>query len=60
VCADVSKGVGSQQGIAYRVTEHIRIRMPEQSFLKWDLDAAEHELSPFGQSMDVVAYSYAT
>lgn len=60
VRADVAKRSSSQQSVANRVRQHVRIRVPEQAFLKWNLHAAENELSPFNQQVYVVTYPYAS
>ena len=48
-----SKRIGNRMG------EHVRVRMPIQSAIMRDLDAAENEFSALDQSMHVVTNSTA-
>src|SRR5260221_14739965 len=54
MCADVAKPSGAQQRVAERVRDYIAIGMAYGAFVERDFDAADDELAPFGEAMQVV------
>ena len=59
MAADIAECRRPEQRIHYRVRQHIGIRMPEQSERVVYLHTAEYQLSVLGQSVNVVAVTYA-
>ena len=55
VAADVAQRDGAEQGIGDRMEQRIGIGVSEQAGCVGDFDAAEDELAPGDQSMNVVA-----
>ena len=57
--ADVAGVYGGEQGVHYRVHEHVRVRMPQKPFDVRDSHAAENELSALDEPMRVKAAAHA-
>ncbi len=53
VLADVAEGRGAQERIADRMQEDIRVAMAQEALLVRDLDAADDELAPRDELVDV-------
>ena len=51
--ADITKASRSQNRIGDRVQEHVRIRMPIETFIKWNRDAADDEWSASHQRVNI-------
>src|SRR4051812_25057128 len=57
--ADVVLAHGPEQCIGDRMADHVRVRMPVESAIVRDLDAAENEFSPGRETMRIVTISAA-
>ena len=51
--ADVAQPRRTEQRVADRVQQHVAIGMAEQTLLERDVDAADHQLAPRHQRVDV-------
>src|SRR5205807_10401063 len=59
MCADVAESRRAEQSVAERVGEHVAVGMADGPLVERQLDAADHELSPFRQPMQIVANATA-
>ncbi len=55
--ADVRLAQRAQHRVANRVHQHVRVRVPVQTFAVRDFDAPENELPALDQLVDVVTYA---
>ena len=44
-----------RSSVAQRVAEHVAVRVALRTFVERHFDAADHELAPFDQPMQIVA-----
>jgi hypothetical protein len=54
---DITEPRCTEQRIAYRMQQHVTIRMTEQAAIEGDIDTADQELAPGNERMDIVALS---
>src|SRR5215468_2490655 len=59
MCSNIPESRSSQQTVANRMAQNVRVGVAQQPFLKRYLHSTQHELSPLHQSMQIVADAYS-
>jgi hypothetical protein len=57
--ADIAHSGGAEQSVAKGVQKHIGVRMSVQALLVWNVHAADDELAPRDQGVNVESLPYS-
>jgi hypothetical protein len=54
--SDVTQTGGAQEGVDYRVSQHVSVAMAGEPRLAFKLDSAQHQTATFPEAVDIETY----